>query len=174
MRITPTRARNLLLESQLRDPSLDDAWFLREIGNRLMKAKFIKADNLMLIGIESPLLQAAFEDQLKRLDLTIDYSFNKEVLKIPISGLVTFIALVLPHEQRDNIEKGLRQAGYQGQGFEKLLRGAFDQLLSKVAGKAAEGVAGEISEQLGPPLKELFHGAVGAIKAAWNPFVKNG
>jgi hypothetical protein len=82
--ITPSRARGLLLNWQLRTTSAE-ADMRESIVDALKKTRFSNDGTLLTFGIESPLLKEEVGARLKRKGVFPDAAFSREIVKLPVT-----------------------------------------------------------------------------------------
>jgi hypothetical protein len=81
LNITPSRARSLVLNWQLRSTA-SQADLRQKIVNALKKTRFSKDGTLLTFGVESPLLKEEIAARLKLKGVFPDASFSKELVKL--------------------------------------------------------------------------------------------
>jgi hypothetical protein len=99
LNITPARARNLILNWQLRSTAVQ-ADLRRNIVDALRKTRFSKDGTLLTFGIENPLLKEEIAARLRRKGIFSDASFSRELVKLPVDAFVEFLDEILTKEQR--------------------------------------------------------------------------
>lgn len=98
LKITPTKVKNLILNSSLRWGNIDAKEILEKIFDDILtkeKLELVKEENKkyfeenkLPILLENPVYKMEFENAIKTLSSIPEYTFNKEVLIISISSVI--------------------------------------------------------------------------------------
>src|SRR5216684_3840683 len=148
LNITPTRARSLVMNWQLRStPAQSD---LRQaIVNALKKTRFSKDGTLLAFGVESPLLKEEVAARLKRKGIFPDASFARELVKLPVKAFVEFLDEILDDETKKAVRATLvKDKQLPDKSFKALATGVLAKLGEKVAGEAGKEIAGDVVGKL--------------------------
>lgn len=151
LNVTPTRARTLILNWQLRTTPKDGD--LRPaLVTALRKTRFTKDGTMLTFGVESPLLKEEINARLKRRGVFSDASFSKELIRLPVEAFVEFLDDIVD----DTIKKEVRAALVKDKqlpdtSFKALATGVLAKLGEKVAGEAGKAIAGEIVGEAAKP-----------------------
>ena len=154
LNITPTRARSLVMNWQLRStPAQSD---LRQaIVNALKKTRFSKDGTLLAFGVESPLLKEEVAARLKRKGIFPDASFARELVKLPVEAFVEFLDEILDDETKKAVRATLvKDKQLPDKSFKALATGVLAKLGEKVAGEAGKEIAGDVVGKLAKPAAE--------------------
>ena len=90
LNVTPAKARNLLFQWQLR--SMGDGNALKDdLIATLRSVRFANEGNLLVFGIESPLLREELRSRLKRMGVYADASFSSEIVRLSVKHFVEFL-----------------------------------------------------------------------------------
>lgn len=140
LNVTPARARSLIFNWQLRDPSLrnDLGASLREA---LQKTRFSKDGTLLTFGIESPLLKEEVIARLKAKGVFADSTFSKDIVRMPIEAFVEFLDELIDPETKKQFTERLTKD-------KQLKDKSFKAITSEVLGKLGEKVAGEVGKEV--------------------------
>jgi hypothetical protein len=160
LNITPARARNLILNWQLRTtPQQGD---LRQaIAAALKKTRFSKDGTLLTFGVENPLLKEEITARLKKKGIFSDASFSKELVKLPVEAFVEFLDDIVDEETKKQVRGALvKDKQLPDTSFKALATGVLAKLGEKVAGEAGKELAGEI---VGKAVKPAAEKAVGFL-----------
>lgn len=137
LRITKTKARNLLYQDALRTltspQQIDDA--LRAL---VVQPTATKDGDLILLEVPQPFLMDALRHRIRRLGFLSDGSFSGSIARLPQRALAALIEDLVPPTERNSVATRLRRQGIEGDDFQSLILG-----LIKTAGRAAAGSAGE-------------------------------
>jgi len=150
LNITPARARNLILNWQLRStPPEND---LRgAIVEALKKTRFSNDGKLLTFGVESPLLKEEITARLKRKGVFPDASFSKELVKLPADAFVEFLDEIVDDETKKQVRATLvKDKQIPDTSFKALATGVLMALGKKAAGEAG----GALAEKLAKPAGE--------------------
>jgi hypothetical protein len=152
--ITPSKARNLVLNWQLR--SISQPANLREaLAMALKKTRFSKDGSLLTFGVESPLLKEELVASLKRKGFFPDAAFAKELVRIPVEALVEFLDEIVDSDVKDDIRAVLiKDKHLPDKSFKALATGVLAKLGEKVAGEAGKELAGEVIGKIAKPATE--------------------
>jgi hypothetical protein len=148
LRITKSKARNLLYQDALRNftspQQIDDA--LRAL---VMQPTATKDGDLILLEVPQRFLMDALRHRVRQLGFLSDGSFACSIARIPQRVLAALIEDLIPPAERKFVAAQLRLQGIEGNDLQSLIAG-----LIRTAGRAAAGSAGEhlgiaIAEGLG-------------------------
>ena len=180
LNITPARARNLVLNWQLRCETFRGD-LTEPLIETLKRSRFSRDGTLLTFGVESPLLQEEVIARLKHKGFFADRSFSKELVRMPVAFFVEFLEELLPDDTKDAVlQRLVDDKQLPDRSFRALATGVLTKLGEKVAGEvgkefaaSALGSAAEAAKPaadlLGDFLGGLFAGdvnkAVGAAMA---------
>jgi hypothetical protein len=148
LRITRSKARNLLYESNLRQLTIEQLDY--ELFQLLKKPVFFThGDKQIGIEVQNPLLQDHIKYKLKIFGQITDGSFSPDIIKLNETAFVDLFDSYLPEESKAVIKEALVKAGARSElSFKGVMVGAM-----KAAGKI---VASEAGEELGAQLGEFI------------------
>jgi len=150
LNITPTKARNLLFQYELRQIKNEET-LKAEIISAFEGIKFSKDGEYISLGIESPILKEEIKSRFKELKHFPDSSFASEILRISPSGLIDFIDSFLDEPTKNSLERVLKRAGHIPDSTLKGMSINVVKVLAKVAaGKAGEELASQAIDQAAP------------------------
>lgn len=162
LNITPARARNLLLNWQLRSPAALDV--RHAFAKALKKTRFSKDGTLLAFGIESPLLKEEIVASLKRKGFFSDASFSKEIVRLPVEALVEFLDEILDEKTKEDVRTVLiKDKQLPDKSFKALAIGVLGKLGEKVAGEVGKEVAGELVGKVGKPITDKVIGFLSGL-----------
>ncbi len=162
LNVTPTKARNLLFQWQLRN--LDDgSTFNNDLIAALATVRFGKDGNLLVFGIESPLLREELRSRLKRMGIYADASFSSEIVRLSVKHFVEFLDAFLDQETKKTIHEALIK---DGQIKDKSFKAVAFRILKGVAKKAAGQAGDELTDLFGEAVRGLIAGDADGMKDA--------
>lgn len=167
LKITRTKARNLVYDSKIRKHSGSSSDFDDAIKNLFLEAKFSKDANYFVLEVEDPLLHAEIKERVRTLGYVSDTSFNSAIIRMPLKAVAKVVEDLLDKKDHKKIEKALRKAGASGKGVSGLLVSAFKTVGKKVVGDAADDLAEGISDKIGEYLAPVFSVADEGIATTW-------
>ncbi|MCW3476408.1 hypothetical protein [Limobrevibacterium gyesilva] len=170
LRVTPARIRSLAFQAGLRDPHATADTLRRRLAEALTTVQYAKEEMLVVFGIEDPLLQADLVARLKALEVTPDFSFNRELVRIPKSMFGDLLDALLDEQKKQQVVKGLVRAGFPDGSFREVVKGALGKLAEKVADEAGKQAAKEIVDAASPAIRSLLGQGVEAVGRAWKTF----
>ena len=140
LNVTPSKARNLLFQYQIRQ-SKDDNTLRQEISETFRGMRFHKDGDYISFGVESPILREEIKSSFKKIKFFPDGSFSSEIIRVPIDGLVEFIDTFLSEEEERDLLAVLKTGNHIP---DDSLKNIAKTVLKKL-GKAA---LSEVGEQL--------------------------
>lgn len=148
LRVTRSKARNLLYESNLRQSTIDQ--LDSELFGLLKEPIFLaNGDKQIGIEVQNPLLQDHIKYKLKKFGQITDGSFSPDIIRLNETAFVDLFESYLPEESKKAIKEALVRAGARSElSFKSIMVGAL-----KSAGKI---VASEAGEELGAQLGEFI------------------
>ncbi len=162
LNVTPAKARNLLFQWQLR--SMGDGNALKDdLIAALKSVRFANDGNLLVFGIESPLLREELRSRLKRMGVYADASFSSEIIRLSVKHFVEFLDAFLDKEEKKAMHKALIK---DSQLKDKSFKAVAFRILKGVAKKAAGEVGGELTDLFGEAVQGLITGDADSVKGA--------
>ncbi len=163
LRVTRSKARNLLYESKLRHTSpkeLDE-----ELKVLLQHPIFLKDQDKIGIEIDNPYLIDHLRSKLKKLNHITDGSFSPELVRLTTDAFIALFESYLPEASKKKIQKAFVEIGAEAdKSFKGILKGALKKLGTKLADKAG----GELAASAGDYLEPLINASVQQIKARFS------
>jgi len=161
LKISRSRARNLLYEAKMR--SSEDEDLNNELILLLQKPVFLKDGDKIAIEIQNPLLTDHFRFKIKELGHITDGSFSPELVKLNYSAYIALVDEMISTEAKRNTVNMLIAEGIiEDTSFKSVFTGIVKKLASKFAGKAGELAAEKTFEYLSP----IIMGTVETIKGS--------
>ena len=162
LNVTPAKARNLLFQWQLR--SLGDGTALKDdLIAALGTVRFAKEGNLLVFGIESPLLREELRSRLKRMGVYADTSFSSELVRLSVKHFVDFLDAFLDEDTKKAMHQALID---DGQLQDKSFKAVAFRILKGVAKKAAGEAGDELADLFGEAVRGLVAGDADGVKGA--------
>lgn len=140
-RLTRSKARNLIYESNLRNTEADT--LDSQLKEELKRVRFMRSGAYLLgIEIENPLLIDHLKSKLKQKGFSSDGSFSPEIVKLNGEAFAAVVEDFLSEEQQKNIENELIALGFKEDASFKGLIGKFIEAVAKdTAGEVGNLVA---------------------------------
>lgn len=162
LNVTPSKARNLLFQWQLR--TLGDGDALKDdLVEALKSVRFTNEGNLLVFGIESPLLREELRSRLKRMGIYADASFSSEMVRLSVSHFAEFLDDFLDRGTKTSITKSLIK---DGQKKDKSFLAVAGRILGGIAKKAAGEAGGEIAGLFGDAVRGLLSADAEGVKSS--------
>jgi hypothetical protein len=153
LRITRSKARNLLYESNLRKSNNE------ALNNELvdiLKDPLLKDNDKVCLEVGNPLLIDHIRYVLKELNHITDSSFSPELIRLSPDAYAALINTQLARVSKKDIDAALIKCGAKTKvNAETLLKA----VLKKIGKKVADDAGNEAAEYLGDYLGDLFSGA---------------
>lgn len=159
LKITRTKARNLLYEANLRRSDIrnpDDQ--LRQL---LLNPILIKDGDKIGIEIGDPFLIDHLKARLKKLKHITDASFSPELIRLSVDAYIDLFEYILPETSKESITKALVEIGAKE---DTSIRGLIKGWLSRIGSKIADDAGSKVAEKLGEFLGALIEGSIDKIK----------
>lgn len=162
LNVTPAKARNLLFQWQLR--SLGNGTALKDdLIAALRSVKFANEGNLLIFGIESPLLREELRSRLKRMGVYADASFSSEIVRLSVKHFVEFLDAFLDKKTKKVMHQALIS---DDQIKDRSFKAVAYRILKGVAKKAAGEVGDELTDLFGETVQGLMTGDSDSVKCA--------
>ena len=107
LRVTRTKARNLIYERELRRLTLDE--LDSRVRNLLKRPIIQKAGDQFVLEVENPLVSDHLRSKVQALGHISDGSFSPTIVKLPLDAVVALIEFYIPGEQRGPVKAGRLQ-----------------------------------------------------------------
>lgn len=153
LRITRSKARNLLYESNLRRTSSES--LEQELINYLSNPILLKDSEKVCLEIDNPLLIDHLRKSLKDLRHITDGSFSPELVKLTPVAYKALLNSKFSKISKDDLDQALIECGSKKKvNVQTLLTG----VLKKVGKKVADDAGDQAGEFIGDYLGDLFSG----------------
>ncbi|GAB4174092.1 MAG: hypothetical protein Tsb0017_11600 [Geothermobacteraceae bacterium] len=148
LRITRSRARNLIYDRELRKSTESD---LDEKVKGLLKKPLIqKNGDLYTIEVENPLVSDHLRAKVQKLGYVSDGSFSPSIVKLGLDAISALIESYLSDEEKSKVKDALVAAGAPDTSLKGVLKATFKKVASKVASESGEALMDKASEFFGP------------------------
>ena len=159
LRVTRSKARNLLYEAKLRATSKEE--LDSELIFLLKDPTFMKDNDKIALEIDNPYLIDHLRSHLRKLGHLTDGSFSQELIKLTPEAFIALFESYMPKESIDSVRETFIELGaVQDTTFRGVFKGVLKKLGNKVADEAGGAVAESLADYLGP----VMSGAIGGIK----------
>ncbi|MEO1254977.1 MAG: hypothetical protein AAFY41_08840 [Bacteroidota bacterium] len=164
LRVTRSKARNLLYDAKIRSTSEGD--LDTELKLLLRNPIFLDdGDKKISLEIENPYLTDHFRSKLKKLRYLTNQNFSPELITLTIEAYSALLESELDEEVKKRTKEALIQSGAKKElSFKSILIGA----LKKVGGKVADEAGDQLAEAAGEYIGPLIDGSVDLIKKKYN------
>lgn len=164
LKVTRTKARNLLYESKMRSTTGDK--LDSELIELLKKPIFLKDNDKIALEIDNPLLSDHLRAKLKRLGYITDGSFSAELIKLTEDAYIAIFEDMVK-ENLDAVYKSLIECGAkEDTNFKSIMLSIIKKIGSKFLGRIGEQLADEGLEYL----SVLLEGNTSKIKEKYCGF----
>lgn len=165
LKITRSKARNLIYENNLRNSTIEilDNQLKKELEN----ARLLKSNTyLVSMEIENPLLIDHLKAKLKTNGYSSDGSFSPDIVKLSSDALISVIESYMDLDTEKEIMDQLTKLGYvTDKSFKACLTKFFSHVAKKFAGEAGDVIIGEY---IAPFLK----GSIDNVTTIVKPFIQ--
>jgi hypothetical protein len=159
LKVTRTKARNLLYEAKLRDTTEDE--LDEELKTLLLSPIFLKDNDKIALEIGNPFLTDHLRAKLKRLGHITDGSFSSELIKLTDKAYLSLFEDILPEHKKTEIKQALIECGIaEDTSLKGLLTGVLKRLGKKFAGQVGD----QVIENVGDYLSPIINGGIDLIK----------
>lgn len=159
LKVTRTKARNLLYESKLRHTSTSE--LDEELRKIVQNPLFLKDNDKIGIEIENPFLIDHLRSKLKKLNHITDGSFSPELVRLTTTAYIALFESLLPKDSKENIKKALIAAGAAS---DTSFKGMMKSLLKKLGEKFADEAGGKVAESIADYLGPIISGSIDLVK----------
>lgn len=148
LRVTRTKARNLIYERELRRSTVAD---LDEKVKQLLKRPLLqKSGEQFVLEVENPLVSDHLKAKLQKLNHITDGSFSPSIIKLELDAVIALMQCYLTEDEQQSVRKTLIAAGAPDSSFKGVIKATLNKLASKVADKAGEAMVNEIADTVSP------------------------
>lgn len=165
LRVTRTKARNLLYEAKMRsatEEKLDE-----ELKDLFLNPIFLKDNDKIAMEIGNPFLSDRLKAKLKKLGHITDGSFSPELIKLTVPAFVSVFVDMMPFETHKKVTDALIACGARK---DTSLKGVLSEVLRKIGKKVAGEVGDQIGEEVAGFLEPIMTAGVGQIKKMFTGF----
>lgn len=148
LRVTRTKARNLIYERELR--RLTPAELDARVRNLLKRPIIQKSGDQFVLEVENPLVSDHLRSKVQALGHVSDGSFSPSIVKLPLDAVVALIELYIPENQRAPVKAALIAAGAPDASFKGVLKAVLKKVAGKVASDTGEALLENASEYISP------------------------
>lgn len=163
LNVTPTKAKNLLFQWQLRMAG-DDRELENEVIENLLEVRFSSNGKLLTFGIENPLLREKLRAMFIEKKLFPDGSFSDEIVKVPIDQFVEFLDHRLDDQTKTQLIGRLYPNNQRGLSFKGVAKSALQHWGRKVIGKAADDVVEQTLTKVTKLMRGVFKGEIAEVE----------
>lgn len=150
LRVTKTKARNLVYDQELR--RMDSAQLDKKILEALKRPLLQKQGDLFLLQIENPLVSDHLKSKIQKLQFASDGSFSPDIIKLSLNAITALVENVIPEEQRELTRNALIAAGAPDTSFKGVLKSTIKALARRYAQDTGEALVDNVSQFLSPLL----------------------
>ena len=161
LRVTRTKARNLIYERELRRLSATE--LDSRVKNLLKRPIIQKAGDQFVLEVENPLVSDHLRSKVQSLGHVSDGSFSPSIVKLPLDAVVALIELYIPENERGPVKDALVAAGAPDTSFRGVLKAVLRKVASKVAADTGEALLDHASEYISPIVDAAADGLTGKI-----------
>jgi hypothetical protein len=148
LRVTRTKARNLIYERELRRSSEAD---LDEKVKQLLKRPLLqKAGEQFVLEVENPLVSDHLKAKLKKLNHITDGSFSPSIIKLELDAVIALMQSYLTEPEQRGVRGALIAAGAPDGSFKGVIKATLNKLASKIADKSGEAMVEKITGTMSP------------------------
>ncbi len=144
LRVTRSKARNLLYDTELR--RLDTEALDGKLRIALKRPIMQKQAELFVLEIENPLVIDHLRARLQHLGHATDGSFSPSLVKVSLDALVALLEDYLSESQQEQARRALVRAGAPDTSLSGVLKATVRAIAGRFAREAGEAVVGRVSE----------------------------
>jgi hypothetical protein len=158
LNVSPTKAKGLLFQYQLRTMTEDDVDHAVMIT--LTTAKYRKEGDNLAFGVQSPLTYAAIRAKMQDGGVYADVSLSGDILRVSPEQFGKVIAdLITPAQSRDLLKRLRKSKTVDETTLKAAIATVSTHLAKNAIEKGGETIVGETFKKLG----ELFEGVPGEV-----------
>lgn len=154
LKITKTKARNLIYQKSLRESSYDI--FDQSLVDLLCNTRIIREGKWYIIEVPNPFTMDLLKSKIRKLGYISDGSFSSSIAKIQLECLASLIESLIPEEDKNGLIRKLKGYPIQGELLKGLICGSLIVLGNKLAGDTGQIIAEEVSESLSKFISDFF------------------
>lgn len=158
LNVTPSKARNLLFQWQLRQVTAPDVMRM-EIAKAISHVRFASDRTYLVFGIESPLVREELRSRFKKMGVFTDATFSPEIIRVKVEHFVEFMDGFLEPAAKKSLTNALvKDRQIEDRSFKGVATKVIEGFAQKAVGKGADALVGAAADALGPFVKALFLG----------------
>lgn len=161
LRVTRTKARNLIYERELR--RLTPAELDSRVRTLLKRPIIQKSGDQFVLEVENPLVSDHLRSKVQILGHVSDGSFSPSIVKLPLDAVVALIELYIPEDQRGPVKDALIAAGAPDTSFKGVVKAVLKKVAGKVASDTGEALLDNASEYISPIVDATLEGLTDKI-----------
>ncbi|WP_420550180.1 hypothetical protein [Litorivicinus lipolyticus] len=161
LRVTRTKARNLIYERELRRLTLVE--LDSRVRNLLKRPIIQKSGDQFVLEVENPLVSDHLRSKVQALGHVSDGSFSPSIVKLPLDAVVALIEMYIPENQRAPVKAALIAAGAPDASFKGVLKAVLKKVAGKVASDTGEALLENASEYISPIIDATVAGLTDKI-----------
>ncbi len=162
LRVTRSKARNLLYDRELRRLNVDDLDC--RVLQALTRPLIQKQGDLFVLEIENPLVADHLRARLQNLGHATDGSFSASLVKLSGDAMAALIEDYMPPAKRERLRQALIRAGAPDTSLTGVLKSVFRKLGGKLADEAGSELAGRAGDYLAPIVEGAAAAASKSVK----------
>lgn len=172
LRVTRTKARNLIYERELKRLSPGQ---LDERVKSLVKRPLIQKDGeQFVLEVENPLVSDHLRARVKKLGYVSDGSFSPNIVKLPLDAIVALFDYYIENHQQDEVRQALVDAGAPDTSFRGVVKSVLKKIATRVASETGEALIDTASEYIGPIVDAATEGLADKISEVFPQENENG
>jgi hypothetical protein len=156
LKITKTKARNLIYQKSLRESSGDTFNFDQPLVDLLCNTRIIREGKWYIIEVPNPFTLDLLKSKIRKLGFISDGSFSSSIAKIQLECLASLIESLIPEEDKNGLIRKLKGYPIQGELLKGLICGSLIVLGNKLAGDTGQIISEEVSESLSKFISDFF------------------
>lgn len=173
LNVTPSKARNLLFQHQLR--TMSASAIEADVLKTILEAKFGVDGGRIGFGVESPLVRAAVMARAKTKAVFPDVSQSGETLYVPMNQIGDFFTAFLPADKTKKLIEGLRKKRVvDPDDVSKALNKIGEAMVLEAAKASGKAVAKNLGGEILDAVRKSMEGADVDIPEGWMNFLDQG
>jgi hypothetical protein len=151
LRITRTKAMQLLFDSDMRTRGGDEESLNGEVKKAITALRFIKEGNWVILEIENPLVHAHLKSLVQRAKHISDSSFSPSIVKLTPDALADVLVLLWENGVDEQIEKRLKEKGLiKDTSWKGAVVTSLKHLGKRYAGDGIDIISEKLTEEIRP------------------------
>lgn len=167
LKVTRTKARNLIYEYQLRKVENEDELGM-QLSETLKRPLLFRESNNVWLEIDNPYLIDYVRNELKQLGYVTDGSFHAELVRLSVEAFSGLYEKLSPDERKRDIKKRLVRLGVKPDTSLKallptLIKGVGKTMFKTAMGKVGEDIADECIRYFNENYEDLKDSEIGHL-----------